>query len=240
MTDRVLAVTGSAPYLGGESTWRPLREAAPEFHFIDLDLLRVEADGDFSAALKAAIAVAADGACAAVVHGAAAAIVLETLAQANLNIPVMLLSPLAVAVDSAKLRILRALLRGPAGALLTAAARSKHQKLLSDSAYLRKQIALLVREDAITRELLHEARERAADARMDAVVDRTAQTLRELLTPSGAFERFNGTALFGHGPMDAKARRRIPGTLLDGAWSAPMIETPVEVAGHLRRLVGTR
>lgn len=240
MRNRVLAVTGSAPYLGGESTWRPLREAAPEFQFTDLDLLHIEADGDFSATLKAAIVAAGDGACAAIAHGAAAAPVLEALTQSNCGMPVMLLSPLAVTADSVKLRAIRALLRGPAGALLTAAARSKREKLLADTAYLRKQLALLVRDDAITAELLHEARERLADARMDAVVDRTAQTLHEILTPTAAFERFNGVALFGHGPVDAKARRRIPGTLLDSAWSAPMIEAPIEVAEHLRRLLASR
>jgi hypothetical protein len=240
VTNRILAVTGSAPYLGGESTWRPLREAAPEFQFIDLDLLRVEAGGDFSASAKAAIAAAANGARAAIAHGAAAALLLEALAQPFPAMPVMLLSPLAVTVDSVKLRVLRALLRGPAGALLNAAARSKREKLLTDTAYLRRQMTLLVRDDAISGELLQEARERVADKRMEPVLDRTAQTLCELLTPSSAFERFNGVALFGQGPVDVKARRRIPGTVLDSAWSAPMIEAPAEVAEHLRRLAGSR
>jgi hypothetical protein len=100
-------------------------------------------------------------------------------------------------------------------------------------------MALLVRDGAITGQLLQEARERVADERMKPVLDRTAQTLHEILTPSNAFERFNGVALFGHGPLDVKARRRIPGTLLDSAWSAPMIEAPAEVAEHLRGLVGS-
>lgn len=184
---KVVLITGAAPYLGGVSTWRPLREAAPEYHFVDLDLLQVRANGDFFAEAQAAIKRVISGdACAVVVHGAAAALVLTAIAGSGVRIPMLLLSPLLVTEDSLRLRIFRALARGPLRGLLVSVARSKQARLLNDSEYVRKQMALMVRGDAITADLLHEAQERIASPHTEATLERTPQTLIHILTPTDA------------------------------------------------------
>ncbi len=149
--------------------------------------------------------------------------------------PILLLSPLIVTRDSAALRAMRGLVGGLGGRALTAFARSKRRKLVTDESYVRKQLMLLVRKDRITADLLREAQARIADPRMDAVTDRTAETLRSVLTPTDVkVSDAASMVLFGNGPVDRKARRRLTGTVVEGAWSAPMIDTPEVVAQHLR------
>lgn len=236
MSEHILLLTGSAPYLGGPHTWQPLRDAAADLEFRDLDLLQLELGDDFIAATKNAIKAAAQGARAVVAHGAVAPIVLDALAELQPGVPVLLISPMAVTRDSVFLRILRALLNGAAGRLLTNFARSKRQKLLADERYLRSQMELLVRSDKISDALIQEARRRLADPRMDAVITRTPQALRAILTPASALERFEGVCIFGSGPVDRKMRKRIAGAFVESAWSAPMLETPEVIANHLRAI----
>jgi len=233
----ILLLTGSAPYLGGPSTWKPLREAAPDLEFKDLDLLAIPPGDGYTPAVKDAIKTAAEGAGAIVAHGASAATVLETVREFCPATPVMLLSPVAITKDSSALLGFRMLLRGPLGKIITSVAVSKRGKLLDDTGYLRKQLALIVRDDAITPEILHEARQRVADPRMEAFCAHTAGTLLTVLTPTDVFERFQGPVLFGKSPMDRKAHRRIAGTVLESAWSSPMLEAPKEVADHLYALL---
>ncbi len=233
----VLLLTGSAPYLGGPSTWKPLRDAASDLEFRDLDLLDIPPGSGSTAAIKQAIKAAAEGASAIVAHGAVAATVLGAIDDFRHSIPVLLLSPVAITRDSLRLRFLRTLVRGPLGKLIDSYAASKMSKLLKDYDYLRKQLAFVIQEDAITEELLQEAQVRLADARMEAFCAHTSGTLLAVLTPTGAFERFNGLALFGNSSMDRKARKRIPGTVLATAWSAPMIEAPKQVAEYLYTLL---
>jgi hypothetical protein len=235
MNGHVLLVTGAAPYLGGPQTWQPLRDAALELTFRDLDLLALTGSDDFLSAVRTTIEKQAQGARAIVAHGAIAGIALASAEQSG--IPVVLLSPIAVTKDSAILRALRALLTRPVGrALITAAARSKRQKLLADPSYIRRQLELLVRSDRISNALVQEARERVADSRMDALIERTPQSLCALLTPNSSFERFTGTCFFGSGPIDRKVRKRIDGTSIESAWSAPMLEAPEVIANHLRTM----
>jgi len=234
---RVLLVTGAAPYLGGPSTWKPLRRAAPDFDFRELDLLDFPPGPDYVADVKRAIGVEAEGCVAIVAHGTVAAIVLEAVRDARLTVPVLLLSPIAVTRDSLLRRLFRALLRGPLGALLASIALSKRRKLVLDTGYLRKQLALIVRDDAITPDILDEAGLRVADPRMEVFCAHTPQTLLALLTPTTAFEDFRGTALFGQSLMDRKAHKRLRGEQLESAWSAPMIEAPEHVAARLRGVI---
>ncbi|MBV9102282.1 MAG: hypothetical protein JO060_01760 [Candidatus Eremiobacteraeota bacterium] len=236
MKGHIVLLTGGAPYLGGPRTWQPLRDAAADLEFRDLDPLDVSVRDDFSAAVKNAITSAADGAAAIVAHGAIAGAALEAIAKSRANTPVVLLSPIAVTKDSAFLRAFRAALNGPLGAFLTAAARSKRKKLLTDELSLRRQMERLVRSDKISDALFQEARGRLADPRMDAFVQRTPQILRALLTPSTAVAQFKGASFFGHSPMDRKVRKRVCGTLLEAAWSAPMLEAPESVANHLQQI----
>ncbi len=236
----ILLLTGSAPYLGGASTWKPLRDAAQDLEFRDLDLLELPPGGASTTAMKQVIKTAAEGAAAIVAHGAVAAIVLETVNDFSLTVPVLLLSPIPITKDSLKLRFFRALLRGPIGNILASVATSKRRKLLNDAGYLRKQLGFVVREDAITPELLQEAHERVADPRMEAFCTSTAETLLTILTPTNAFERFDGVTLFGNGRMDLKASKRIGGIVLAAARSSPMIEAPHQVAEHLYSLLLTR
>jgi hypothetical protein len=77
---------------------------------------------------------------------------------------------------------------------------------------------------------------------MDFVVDRTAATLREVLTPIDA--RTNDAAsrrmtLLGEGPMDRKVGARMAAAVVPGAWAAPMLESPQVVADGLRALLAT-
>ncbi len=108
---------------------------------------------------------------------------------------------------------------------------------MTEADYLRKQMMFVVQQNAISDDLLREARDRVADPRAEALIARTSQLLCTLLTPTDAFEGFRGTALFGNSPTDRKILRRIPGTLLAGAWSAPMLEVPAEVAAQIYRVV---
>jgi hypothetical protein len=211
-----------------------LRESAPDLEFRDLDLLHVDASGgDFMVAAKNAIQAAAEGADVVVAHGTVAALAVEAV---DARTDVVLLSPMGVTKDSPLLRLLRSLFGGPAAGVLTAAARSKRKKMLDDEQVLRRQMNLLLRSDKISPVLVREARERLADPRMNAFVERTSQTLCELLTPSSALARFKGAVFFGNGPMDRKAQKHIAGTVLEGAWSAPMLEQPEAIAGCLRRM----
>ncbi len=75
----VLLLTGSAPYLGGPSTWKPLRDAASDLEFRDLDLLDIPPGSGSTAAIKQAIKAAAEGTSAIVAHGAVAATVLGAI-----------------------------------------------------------------------------------------------------------------------------------------------------------------
>jgi hypothetical protein len=237
LAGRVLLVTGAAPYLGGPSTWKPLRAAAPEFDFCDLDLLTTQPEDDHIAAIKRAIATAAKGCIAIVAHDIVGSTVLEVVRDSGLTVPVLLLSPVAITRDSVRLRLFRVLIRGPVGKSLASFALSKCRKLVLNTDYLRKQLSLIVRSDAITPEILAEAHQRVADPCMEAFCARTPDTLLALLTPTTAFEGFRGAALFGRSLRDRKAQKRLNGTQVDSAWSAPMIEAPQQVADCLRAML---
>lgn len=234
----ILALTGSAPYLGGPSTWQPLREAAPDLAFRDFDLFDIPPGAGHIARLKSAISVASQGACAIVAHGLVATAVLETVRENALATPVLVLSPLLFTPrHNITTRIGRWLLRAGLGKLMVAASKAKLRKLIADRGCLRKELAVTVRESAITPNLVEEAHQRLSDPRMGAFISHFEDTMQLLLAPSNAFEHFSGTILFGTSPMDTKMHRNIPGTVLEDAWSAPMIETPDKVVEYLRPLL---
>lgn len=158
----------------------------------------------------------------------------------NPSTPVILLSPRIIARESLLLRGIRALVAGLLRNVLANVARGKRRRLLADDSFLRKQLNLLVRNDLISDELVNEARARIADPRMDLIVAQTAEALGEVLTPLDA--RANKAVcrrlvLLGNGAMDRKARARGWGDVVDGAWAAPMLETPHAVADALRAIL---
>jgi len=182
----VVLVAGDAPYLGGPATWLPLRQAASELQFVEVDLLEAADGMDPIDAAREMVRKVLPGALAVVVHGTAAPITIEAIAAIDPSIPVLLVSPRIIARQSLLLRGVRALAGGIGGNFLNAFARSKQRRLLADEPYIRKQLALLVRNDAIADELMGEAYDRIADPRMDVAVARTAETLRVILRPVGS------------------------------------------------------
>lgn len=237
----VVLLTGEAPYLGGPSTWRPLCQAAPEYDYLELDLLGIDAQGDIRSAARAAVQDALFGARAIVAHGTSAAIAIEAVAAIDPAIPVLLISPRIVTKLTPAIRLLRSLTRGTGARMLTRFAKTKHARLLAHRSYVRKQLQLLVRDDCISEDLLREAQARIADPRMNGIVDRTADALHAVLTPidTGANQAVRHRAvLLGNGLFDRKARALGHGTIVHGATSAAMIEAAHVVAQHLRALVG--
>src|SRR5271155_468492 len=93
---RVLVTTGAAPYLGDNPTWEPLRKAAPEYEFIEIDTLRYADSPDILKSLRLAVTEKLPESSAIIAHGAMGAVALEAVASTATDIPVLLLSPLIV------------------------------------------------------------------------------------------------------------------------------------------------
>jgi hypothetical protein len=236
----VVLVAGDVPYLGGPATWSGLRRAAPEFEFDEIDLLEATTSEDIIAAARTTIETALKGAVAIAAHGTAARIAVEAVAVVDPSLPVLLLSPRIVTRESLLLRGIRILVDGPLGNVLALVARRKRRKLLADDSFLRKQLKRLVRNDLISDELIDEATARIADPRMDRMADRTVEVVRAMLTPIDTSTNeavHRRLVLLGNGPIDRKLRARGSGTVLEGAWAAPMLETPQAVADALRALL---
>ena len=236
----IVLVTGDAPYLGGPITWSALRGAAPEFDFIDVDLLDAGAGKSLADTARLSIVKALEGSSAIVAHGTACRVAIEAVALVDGAIPMLLLSPRIITRQSLPLSVARNLAGGICGEVLSLYARRKSRRLLVDDARLRQQLSLLVRSDAVSEDLVDEARSRIADPRMEFISARTGEMVREVLTPID--QRVNEAVLhrlvlFGNGPMDRKMRARWKGQLIEGAWSAPMLEVPQAVAAALRALL---
>jgi hypothetical protein len=130
-----------------------LRAAAPEFDFVELDLLDVLPGRDIIASTRDCIEAAL------------------RRVQA------------VVRAESLRLRLVRAALTGAGAPLLNAFSRSKRNMLLADELYVRKQLCMLVGNHVIVETLLQEAKARIADPRMDGVTNRAAEVVRGLLRP---------------------------------------------------------
>src|ERR1700729_1603755 len=127
---RVLVTTSAAPYLGGNPTWEPLRKAAPEYEFVEIDTLRYADSPNMLKSLRSAVTELLPESSAIIAHGAMGAVALEAVASTGADIPVLLLSPMIATRDSWRLCAIRATLtRGIGGKLLSRFAISKHAKL---------------------------------------------------------------------------------------------------------------
>ncbi len=126
---KVVLITGAAPYLGGPLTWKPLRAAAPDIDFVEIDSLAVAGDRDLERHVREAVEAALDDADAVVAHGGAARIVLDAVARTRPELPVVLLSPMIVGRTTMPLRIVRSAIHWPiAVRMLTAYARSRQRQ----------------------------------------------------------------------------------------------------------------
>lgn len=236
----IVLAAGYAPYVGGAATWARFRDAAPQFAFVEVDPLDAADAANPAVALRDMLVRALHGARAIVAHGTAATAAVEAVAIVDPSIPVLLLSPHIVRRPSFALRAILAFARGIGGPMLTRFARKKLRRLVADKSYVREQLQLLVRDDAIGDDLLREACERIADPRTANAIARTPEMLRSVLTPIDAKADaivVRREVLFGNGPVDRKAHQRSPGIVVDGARSASMLETPTAVAEHLCRLL---
>ena len=237
---RVVVITGAAPYLGGPSTWRPLRQAAPDLSFIEIDTLDFSGAADVSAACRQAILSAAHDADCVIAHNTAAKPAIEALAVIDRAVQLVLLSPMLVRRSTTALQIVRSLIDTSIGKrALTAIARSKQMRLLNDRQFLRKHVALLVGEAYITDALLQEAAARVTDPRTTRSVERTAEIVRAIADPidPALDAKVHRTVLVGNSPLDRKTAARMPAIILRNVWSAPMIEAPQVVAQVLRDLL---
>jgi len=240
----VVLVTGAAPYLGGPATWAPLRAAAPEYDFLEVDLLGVAEHPEPATAARALLADAVGRASALVAHGTAAGIALAVTARSRPDLPVVLLSPVLVPRSTPRLRLVRAVLKWSAlRALLTTFARSKHRRLRTDPSYLKKQLAFLAGTAADSDVIAGEALARVRDLRAYYIVERTADLLSSVLEPldAGLEERVrHRVTLLGTGPLDRKIARRMPSaTVLESVTGAPMLDAPGAVARALRASLGS-
>jgi hypothetical protein len=240
---RIVVITGAAPYLGGPSTWLPLRQAAPDLGFIEVDALDFADSADISAACRQVTLEAAEDADCVVAHNAAAKPAIEAVAQMSRPPPVLLLSPILVQRSTPALQIIRSLINSNIGKqILTALARSKQARLVSDKQFLKNQLALLIGEAHITDAMVEEAAARVADPRTVRVVERTAEVVLALTSPiDPAIDAKvqNRTVLLGNSRLDRKTAARMQATVIPDIWSAPMIEAPQVVAQVLREILNS-
>ncbi len=238
---RVVAIAGNAPYLGGAATWEPLRRELSEFEIVRVDALEYGDRSDLVAALRNVLVDAVRGATAVVAHGTPARLAIEAVAAVDPRIAVLLLSPQIVVRESWRLRAVSGALTGGAGAaILGSVAKKKYEKLLADESYVRKQLRMLVRDDAITGALVAEARARIASVQGRAVAYRAAELVGLSLEPvdAGAFRSLSRcAAIVGPGPLERKGHGDVPVTVVEGVRLAPMLDAPRAVAAALRGLV---
>jgi hypothetical protein len=238
---RVVLITGATPYLGGPCTWRPLRQAAPDLAFVEIDTLDFANASDLAESCRQAILDAARDADGVVAHNTAAKPVIEALAQMSGAPPVLLLSPVLFRRSTPLLSALRFIIKTRLGRqALTSLARSKKTRLLTDRQFLKKQILLLVNEAHISDALFEEAGERARDPRTARSVERIVEIILEITTPidptiDAKVQR--RTVLLGRSHLDRKMAGRMPATVLPEVRSAPMIEAPQAVAQALREML---
>lgn len=240
-TKSVVVVTGATPYLGGLSTWLPLRRAAPDLTFIDVDTLNYADSSDVTADCRKAIFFAARDADCVLAHHTAAKVAIEAVAQMARVIPVLLVSPVLVRRRTPLLSGLRSIIKTRAcGQALTSFARSKRVRLLSDRRFLMKQMLLLVDEAHISDSIVQEALLRIADPRTAWAVERTAETLLEIINPidSTVDSKVQRRAvILGTSRVDRKTATRTPARILPHARGAAMIEAPQTVVRALRDML---
>ena len=240
MLKRAVLITGAAPYLGGPSTWLPLRQAAPDLTFVEIDTLDFADAVNVAEACRQAILDAAHGAACVIAHNTAAKPAIEALAGMDRAVPLVLLSPMLVQRRTPALQIVRSVVATSIGKqILNSLARSKHVRLLNDRQFVKKQIALLVAGAYITDAMLEEAAKRVADPRTERSVERTAEVVLAITDPidPAIDAKVHRTVVAGNSPLDQKTAARMPATILPDVWSAPMIEAPQSVARVLRELL---
>jgi hypothetical protein len=239
-----LVTTSAAPYLGDNPTWEPLRKAAPEYEFVEIDTLRHADSPDILESLSSAVTELLPESSAIIAHGAIGAVALEAVASAGADIPVLLLSPMIATRDSWRLRAIRATLtRGIGGKLLSSFAISKHAKLLNDASYVRKQLLLLARDEHIDGGLVAKALERLAGPLSAAAVRRTTEvlclTLRPI-DPSVLTSVKRKIVLVERARAAAYRRRGFDAIEVDDSRSAIMLDAPKAVADALRTVAPVR
>lgn len=236
-----MLITGATPYLGGPWTWRPLREAAPDLSFVEIDPLDFADAPDLNGACRRAVLRAARDSDAVVAHYTAAKPAIEALAQMPEAPPLLLLSPLLVRRSTPPLSAMRAVIETRLGGrLLASLAHSKSSRLSSDRQYLKKQLLMFLDEAHLTDALFEEATARAKDSRTTRSVERVAQIFLEITNPIDPEidAKVNGrTVLLGTSRLDRKMATRIPATTLPNVRGAPMIEAPQVVAQALRKML---
>jgi hypothetical protein len=240
---RVVLITGATPYLGGPCTWRPLREAAPDLAFVEIDPLDFADAPDLTEACRHAVLCAARDARAVVAHYTAAKPAIEALAQMAEALPVLLLSPLLLRRSAPPLSAVRAVIETRLGGRLLAwLAHSKSTRLSSDRQYLKKQLLMFVDEVNLTDALFEEAAGRAKDPRTARSVERVAQIFLEItnpIDPEVDAKVYRRTVLLGTSPLDRKTAARMPATTLPNVRGAAMIEAPQAVVQALRKMLTT-
>ncbi len=238
---RVVVITGDAPYLGGPSTWAPLRACAPDLEFVAVDTLTFADAADIGAAAEDALTAALRDADAAIAHSTAARPLIHAVSRVRPELPVLLLSPMLLPRDAAHVRFVRAVVRSPLLArLLARYARSKHCRLTEDHDYVVKQLQLLVRSDRLSDALVSEAQARIRDPRTARAAERTADVVAYALTPvdpaADAAVR-NRRTLVGSDVIGQKTAKRMPCTILPSVTRTPMIEAPDAVVQVLREML---
>ena len=242
---KVILVTGAAPYLGGAETWKPLRAAAPEIDFVEVDPLIVAGDVDLERHVREAVEDALRDADAIAAHGGAARLALEAVARTRPELPVVLLSPMIALRMTLPVRIVGAILRRPFVArTFTAYARWKLNRLRADRKYVRRQLGFFVRRDLISEALVGEAQERLRDPRSAQAVERTPEFVASAFTPldpgTDRAVRNRRTLSGGVEFVDRRNARKMGATVLPNANGSPMIEEPAAVAAVLREMLASR
>jgi len=237
----VVLISGGAPYLGGSATWKPLRELASDYRFVEIDSLSFADAPDIEAAAVKTIETALCEATAVVAHFNVAALVLESAARRRPDLPIMLISPLLVLRRTGRSSLVGALLGFPSvSSMLTAYAKSKTERLKNDRDYIRKQMRFLVPDPAISEALLDQAQSRCRDPRADRAAARTPEVLRmtlRVLSESAQAVLAKATILVGSGEVDQKTAQRLKVNVLTGNGASAMLESPQAVADELRTLI---
>ncbi len=240
---RVIVMNGNASYLGGPPTWDALRGAAPEFEFVEIDVLKCFAGPDMGETIRRAICEDLPGSVAVVAYGESAGLALEAVSRADSRVPLLLISPRVVFKENFTLRVVRSLItRGPGAYLLRRIAAAKHRRLLSDDNYLRQQIGLMVSATSMSDALVTEAKRRMSDPATASGVTQVVETIRLVL------RRIDPATIAGSSKVVALVTSDLAGRYLpygieekmvDGS-GATMIEDPEAVADCLRSTIDGR
>ncbi len=236
---KILCVGSYAPYLGGSLTWAPFRKiVGTSAEICELDPMKVVGTSEPLAAFGKMIEAEISDADIVIAHGLAAATTLRAAATHPANSRrLALLNPLLGAGRRGPLAsVLKALVRGPAGALvLRRIAATKIARLKADPNAVRAELLRFLACEP-DEGLVQQAVERVVACDAGALLDSTMALVNADFSmgaaPSDHIDVISGTRGFISRATRRRPRRHLPNSALyelTDCGQAPMYERPESV-----------